>query len=95
MGKDFKEASKVNWHISGEQVSEDQLKIGCLQRIATSLENMEAPYLKLLGEVETQVNQCSYLGRRNKELIAETEHLSRCNSSLRGAITKLKKEKGR
>ena len=87
MSKSFIEESKAVWvAANGADVSDNQIKIGCLQRIATSLEKMETPYRNLLKDVE-------FLSRRSKELVAETEHLSRCNSSLRGAITRLKKRK--
>ena len=87
MADNFKIESKKIWiPLQGIQISDDQLKIGCLQRIADSLEKMEAPYLRLIGDVES-------LTRCREELIAETEHLSRCNSNLRGAITRLKKRK--
>lgn len=86
--KSYREESKKGWGTDQKTaLSDDQLEIGCLLRIADSLEKMEAPFKRLLDDNE-------YLGRRVKEQNAEIDELKRSNAALRGAITRMKKRCG-
>lgn len=38
----FLEASKLNWISMAEQISDSQLQIGCLQRIAIAIESINS-----------------------------------------------------
>lgn len=63
----------------------EQLQIGCLQRMADSLENMEKPFKDLIEHNE-------YLKGRLREEQAAGRHLNRRIASLRGAIKRMKKK---
>ncbi len=82
--KTYKVKSRLNWWKEGEP-STDELKLGCLQRIADSLEKMEKPFKDLLEHNE-------YLKGRLREEQAAGRHLNRRIASLRGAITRMKKK---
>lgn len=88
MAKDFKEISKQNYNppFGGSPTRED-LNVGCLQRIADSLEKMEKPYLRLLGDVQHLVGRVHFLEHDNKRMAKRI-------SALQGVITKLKKKNG-
>lgn len=63
-----------------------EIQTGCAQRIATSLENMEKPYLGLLADVD-------YLNRRHRELQADNKRMARRIAALQGVITRMKSKK--
>ena len=83
----FREESKLDWYQeSEEKLSTERLQLGCLMRIANSIENMEKPYLKLLSDLD-------YCHRRIRELCDENDHLLRSNAAYRGIVNKRKKGK--
>lgn len=38
--KSFEDESRCNWHTKESQITDNQLKVGCLQRISTALERI-------------------------------------------------------
>ena len=82
--KTYKNQSKRSWWCTGTP-NHDQLKLGCLQRIADAIELMAQNYQSLIGQRNTYENW--YKEERNKRL-----HQERCNAALRGVITKMKKK---
>lgn len=84
MSNDFKDGSKKNWIGHTKKLTENEIKVGCLQRIADSLEKMELPYLRLLDDV-------AHLKEKHRERNAAIDHLNRRIASLQGVITRMKK----
>lgn len=79
--KDFKEQSRQDWGVDTNEttnLSIEQIELGCLLRIADSLENMEQPYKELLQTIEYY-----------KELELENKKLKKTVAGLKGHITKL------
>lgn len=68
-----------------EYPGDTNVQLGCLQRIADSLEKMEQPFAKLIEERDR------YERWYRSELTAK-ENLYRRISALQGVITKLKKK---
>lgn len=83
--KTLKEFSKTSWYTSGDPYPGDEnIKLGCLQRIACSLEKMEEPYTRLLEDIE-------YLrtsGRVKNERIAKLE---KTVAAYKGIVRRMKK----
>lgn len=83
----FVEQSKLNWvTANGAMPANEQLMLGCLQRIATAVEAMTQDRVSLVKQIE------DYKERLENE-VSLSSRLHRSNSSLRGAITKMKKAK--
>lgn len=85
----LKEASKTNWATSplnGDGYPGDEnIKIGCLQRIADATELMAKDRQRLIDDLEWT--------KRSRDSWQKTaERLERSNAALRGVITKLKKK---
>ena len=76
-------SSKENWTSAN---TPEHINCGSLQRIADALEIVSQRYLVLLDDAE-------YLRGRLLELIVERDRLTRSNRSLRGVITRLKRQK--
>ena len=80
--KDYREFSKIyKWGREveeGKNLTIEDLKIGCLLRIADSLERMEQPYKDLLQIIENY-----------KEFERENKKLKQTISSLKGHIKKI------
>ena len=68
-----------------EFATDNQLKLGCLQRIADATELMAQNYQSLIGERDSYKRK--YEAERNRRLNQE-----KCNAALRGVITKMKKK---
>jgi hypothetical protein len=83
----FKEHSKTKWSKPNhsEYPGDAEVQIGCLQRIADSLENMEQPYLKLISERER------YERWYNEEKVKRRK-LEKSNAALIGVINRMKKQ---
>lgn len=80
----FREESRRNWHQTGDgPLSDDRIKIGCLQRIADATELMAKDHARLVREAE-------WLKRRAENAEATATRLARSNAALRGVIRKLK-----
>ena len=86
--KDFEEASKIQWvRKDSLNPSVDQLKLGCLQRIANATELTAKRYQDLIDERDKY--------KRWYESSLRTEgHQLRRIKALRGVITKMKKLNG-
>lgn len=82
----FIEESRKNWvpH-AGLQISDEQLQIGCLQRIANATEAMAKYHTSLIHDLELYKK---WYGERGQEI----EELKRIISAQKGVITKLKKK---
>jgi hypothetical protein len=78
--------SRRSWG-AADPATIEQLKLGCLQRIADATEVMAKRYSLLIEERD-------YWERRAKEERAAAERLRRSNAALRGAITRLKRKGG-
>lgn len=81
----FKSESRKEWY-SPSKLSTEELTLGCLMRIADSLERIEEPYLRLLE----RIREIEHVSRERGERIME---LKRSNAALRGHITRTKKQK--
>lgn len=87
--KSYKELSITNW---GRNLSEDEnpnrddLKLGCLLRMADSMEAMAKNHVKLQDDY-------NYMKERRDYWQSEAESLQRKIRSMKGVITKLKKSK--
>lgn len=82
--KDFKEESKLDQGVDLNEttnLSMEQIKLGCLLRIADCLEQMGRPYVELLETIEYY-----------KEFEIENKKLKKTLAGLRGHINKTKKE---
>lgn len=88
----LREATKVQWvHIQNEldpseYPGDENIKLGCLMRIADASEKMASNYTQLQNEIDR------YKRWYNEERDAN-EKLKRTISSLRGVITRLKRAK--
>ena len=87
MSESYKKESRRDWRASGDALpSIDQLKLGCLQRIADATELMAKRHADLIAEMESTERSRDYWRER-------AERIERSNNALRGQITKLKKAK--
>ena len=85
--KNFREVSRMNLvNTAGNFPDNDQIQLGCLQRIADATELMAKNYQDLVDERDKYIRWYESSERTLK-------HLEKCNSALRGVITKLKKGK--
>ena len=83
--KSFREASRINW-TSGAYSQPDNIKLGCLLRIADATEKMAENHIQL------SANRDLYKKWYEEEKI-QVSHLQSVISGLRGTITKMKKWK--
>jgi len=83
--EDYKKESRKNYTSGTYQknATNEQLQVGCLQRIADSLEKIEEPYKKLIEE-----NQ--WLSKRYREVNIENEGLRHSIRGYKAAITRMK-----
>lgn len=87
MAKNFQEYSKDSWVTEhGGTPNMEQVQVGCLQRIAKSLENIEQPYLKLLAD--RQMYERFY-----RELVAKSAKKDKQIAAYRGIINRMKKQR--
>ena len=82
--KTYKEQSRRKWWCEPDP-NENQLKLGCLQRIADATELMAQNYQSLIGERDSYKRK--YEAERDRRL-----NQDKCNAALRGVITKMKKK---
>ena len=83
--KTYKNQSKRSWVWSEGTPNNDQLKLGCLQRIADATELMAQNYQSLIHELN--LYKQSFKEEEGRRL-----HQEKCNAALRGVITKMKKK---
>ena len=85
MSDAYIEESKKRWYRSdGEQPNIEQIKLGCLQRIATATETMSLSYSRLISERDSALNSVEYCRQR-------ADKLKRQIAGLRGAIGRMKR----
>jgi hypothetical protein len=91
--KSFVDLSKMNWGVESHlSPSDSQLQLGTFQRIAAACELMARNHTDLVAErdrYKTLYEQQRFL--RDEE-VKRRHHQERCNNSLRGVITRLKKK---
>jgi uncharacterized protein YoxC len=81
----FKEGSRKNWAPFGSQIlSDDQIKIGCLQRIADAVEAMSENYSQLIKERD-------FWQKSAESRYKQIQSLQRRNAALRGHLKRAKK----
>lgn len=83
----YTDESRKRW-FTREVPSHEQLRLGCLQRIAAATEAMATSYRALIDERD-------YLKRRLQDEERANASLRRRNAALRGAITRLKRQEGK
>lgn len=87
---ELKNASKVNWYTTvkqeGEYPGDENVKIGCLQRIANATEAMAENYVYL------QRDRDKYK-RWYEQDQATIKRLVRSNNALRGHLNRMKKRR--
>lgn len=87
MGRNLKNASREEWVSREQKPSLDELKLGCLLRIADSTEKMTENIIQLQSRYEQMVRL--YRQERTERLFQQ-----RRVAALKGVITKLKKAHG-
>lgn len=85
---DIKQATRTNWTVEtshpAKYPGDENIKIGCMQRIADATELMAKDRQKLIDDYD-------YL-KRNRDYYRERcAKLEKSNAGLKGVITKLKK----
>lgn len=90
-GDTYRNASKEKWELHGSKATDNEVTIGCFQRIADAAESMEksaklvaSNWLQL--ELERDTYKKLYIAAEKRE-----NHLLRRIASLRGVITRMKK----
>lgn len=84
MSDAYIEESKKRWHTADGSPSTDQLKLGCLQRIATATEMMAQSYSRLISERDNAVSSEERCRQREQKLRNRV-------AGLRGAIGRMKR----
>ena len=86
MSAAWKDESRKHWHTAGDHKPNDQqIAVGCLQRIADATEVMSRRHEELLSDNERMRNQVKRLQRR-----LDTEE--RRSAALRGVINRMKRK---
>jgi hypothetical protein len=85
MSKTYREESRKDWYREEGLPTTDQLKLGCLQRIADATETMARRYSDLLYERDDYK-------KRYEGACLHNDASNRRIAALRGVITKLKKK---
>lgn len=85
MSGDYQEESRRPWSSGNDRPNTDQIKIGCMQRIATATEAMSKNYV-------TMENNLKWSREHVVRLEKRLESATNTNRSLRGHITRLKKK---
>ena len=89
MSKSWKDASRTSWHRSagnesGSDIPDNQLQIGCLQRIADATELMARNWSQLKDERDRYERW--YTEQKSRSDLSE-----RRRAALRGVITRLQR----
>lgn len=82
----LRDESKKTYRLNGMIPSENELKVGCLQRIADATEKMAARHTELMEDRDY------YKGAYERGVERE-RRLERRVAALKGAITRIKKRK--
>lgn len=88
MFKSFRKESRIDWGIRGstEPLSDEQLKLGAILRIADATEAMAKRHTELLEEVER-------LKRYQASLKGRIATLKKSNAGLRGYLRRMKEQR--
>ena len=81
----YKEESRREWTPNGRPTDREDIKAGCLQRIADATEVMAKNHAQLVRDKE-------WYERRYKEGQASGQRMARRISALQGVITRMKKK---
>ena len=83
----YREAGRRNWIVDGECGTQEEITIGCLQRIADACEGMGKNVRELEADRDWWKQQAESRATTNK-------YLCNCIAGLKGTLTRLKaKEK--
>ncbi len=83
--KNYKDDSRKNWGTSdARNLSDDEIKLGAILRIADATEAMAKNHVQLMAQRDAFERSAKYHQSR-------AARLDRSNAALRGVITKLKK----
>ena len=85
MGISFRDQSKLDYESKYPVLSNDQLQLGCLQRIAAATELIARNYQSLIDDRD-------YYKRRYEAERARAEGLERSNRAHKSNYTRLKKK---
>lgn len=88
MSDTFDKESRKGWHRGGEAPTNDDLKLGCMQRIAAATEAMAKNHDALVRERDNAHADRDYWQR-------EYERANRSAIALRGVVTRMKRRAGR
>lgn len=83
--KYFKQQSKLDWYTTDVLVTEQQLGIGCLMRVADAVETMSGNYQKIIDDRD-------YYKRRYEAEQSVSLRLRRSAAALRGRLNRMKKK---
>lgn len=84
--KNFNESSRKNWVTAdGSKPDNNQLVVGCLQRIADAVETMSKNYQNLISDRD-------FYKKRYEETGHEIRRVSRANAALKGHIGRIKRK---
>jgi hypothetical protein len=88
MNESFRKASRSDWYPKPDNrpVSNDDLKVGALQRIADATEKMAQSHASIIDARDRYK-------RWYEEKVAENQRLARRIHALRGTITRMKRAK--
>lgn len=85
MSENYRAESRKNWHRKNSEATNDDIKLGCLQRIADATEKMAQSYVALQADL-------AYYQKIYRDETAYRRKLERRIISLRGVITKQKNQ---
>lgn len=84
VNRNFKDYSKDNWFRSdGEKPTNEQLQLGCFQRIADATVAMAKPFIQATQDAE-------WYRKKSERLSEENQHLRNRIAGHKAAYTKLK-----
>ena len=84
--KSYKEMSRIDWGRAVEAPNTDQIKLGCIMRIADATELMAKSNADLVW-------QRDHFKRRAHNAEASLSTMTRSRNALKGVITRMKKAK--
>ena len=93
MSKTLKELTKDSYSPGSNSPTAEELKLGCLQRIADATEVMAQNYAAIIKAKESAEKDRDRYWKYYTDESATTKKLRAQISALRGVITKLKKQK--
>lgn len=95
MGSNIREKSKENFRIGGLVPTENELKVGALQRIADATEKMAESSQAMAKNYNDLLRERNMFKDWYRDEQNKVEKLKRSNAALRGVITRLKNKGAR